>query len=81
MLLIMGMKARLKVLAEGMFACPNEGGEHHYRHVSARRWFTLFWIPVLPLGRLGEYVECTSCGAQYDTTVLGQPLNPQTSWQ
>lgn len=78
MLLIMGMKARLKVLAEGMFWCPNEGGQRHYRHVSARRWFTLFWIPVIPLGQLGESVECSSCGAQYDAAVLRQAASPQT---
>ncbi len=78
MLLIMGMKARLKVLAEGLFTCPNEGGQRTYRHVSARRWFTLFWIPVIPLGRLGEHVECASCGAQYDTAVLQMPARPQT---
>lgn len=78
MLLIMGMNARLKVLTEGFFACPNEGGQRPYRHIAARRWFTLFWIPVIPLGRLGEYVECGSCGARYDVAVLQMQVRPQT---
>lgn len=81
MLLIMGMKARLKVLAEGMLWCPNEAGQRHYRHVSARRWFTLFWIPVIPLGNMGEYVECASCGAQYDPSVLRAAVSPQAHQQ
>jgi hypothetical protein len=30
--------------------------------VSLRQWFTLFFIPVLPLKLIGVYVECSSCG-------------------
>lgn len=77
MLLIWGFKARLKVLAEGLFICPNEGGQRGYRHVSARRWFTFFWIPVIPLKELGEYVQCGSCGAQYNAAVAQMQTRPQ----
>jgi len=30
--------------------------------VRLRQWFTLFFIPVLPLKLIGVYVECSSWG-------------------
>lgn len=77
MLLIWGWKVRLSRSAGGRFFCPNEGGDRDYQHVAARRWFTFFWIPMIPLKRLGEYVECTSCGATYDQGVLSHPTTAQ----
>jgi uncharacterized tellurite resistance protein B-like protein len=34
-----------------------------------RRWFTLYFIPVIPLGILGAYVECSGCHNTYDPTM------------
>lgn len=70
MLLIWGFRARYKTLAEGTFFCPREGGDRTYHHRQARRWFTLFFLPLIPLKVLGEFVECQSCKAAYDETVL-----------
>jgi uncharacterized tellurite resistance protein B-like protein len=77
MLIIWGFRARMKRLDSGHFHCPNEGGDRDYHRVEARRWFTLFWIPLIPLKVLGEYVECASCGADYDPRVLTLPTNAQ----
>lgn len=76
-MLIWGFKARMKRLESGHFHCPNEGGDREYRRVEARKWFTLFWIPLIPLKVLGEYIECASCGATYDPQVLTLPTNAQ----
>jgi tellurite resistance protein len=73
MLLIWGFRALNKTLAEGEFFCPQCGGDRPYRHRRARRWFTLFFIPVIPLRELGEYVECRTCGAGYDPGILAMP--------
>ncbi len=70
MLLLFGMTTRTKTLSSGPFYCRNEGGERNYLLLEARRWFTLFFIPVIPLKVLGELVQCSSCGVQYDPAVL-----------
>lgn len=70
MLLIWGFKAISKTLAEGMFFCPREGGDRSYRHRKARRFFTLFFIPIIPLNELGDYVECSSCKSTFYPSVL-----------
>ncbi len=73
MLLIFGWRSRAHKIGSGQFYCPREGGDRGFEHKEARRWFTLFFIPVIPLNRLGDYVECTSCRSTYYTTVLDAP--------
>ena len=73
MLLIWGWRARYRTLDEGTFYCPKEGGDRTYRRKEARRWFTLFFIPLIPLKVLGEFVECQSCKSSYDPVVLTAP--------
>ena len=73
MLLIWGWRTRASVLAQGTFLCPDCCADRGYEHKQMRRWFTLFFIPVIPLKRLGEFVECTTCGGTYKTAVLDMP--------
>lgn len=73
MLLIWGWKARYSTRGTGTFYCPNEGGDRPYRHQRAQRWFTFFFIPLIPLKVLGEFIECSSCGSSYDEVVLTLP--------
>jgi hypothetical protein len=75
MILIWGWRALHKVLGRGEFACPACSVDSAYTHKQARRWFTLFFIPVLPLKVLGEYVECDRCKRAYDPAVLTSPTN------
>ena len=65
MLIIWGFKARSKVIASGTFFCPRDGGDRDYEHKEARRWFTFFWIPLIPLKALGDFIECTSCKSTF----------------
>lgn len=73
MLLIFGISARYKTLGTGTFHCPHEGADREFHRRQARRWFTLFFIPVIPLRVLGEFIECTGCGSAYDEVVLKMP--------
>ena len=73
MLVIFGTRGRSHTIGSGQFFCPREGGDRRYEHKEARRWFTLFFIPLIPLDRLGDYIECTSCKSTYYTTVLDAP--------
>ena len=76
MLLIWGFKARLKSIGEGgTFHCPHCGVDRAYLYREARRWFTFFWIPIIPLKVLGTFVECTTCKSTYDERVLQLPTN------
>ncbi|WP_341252159.1 hypothetical protein [Euzebya pacifica] len=69
-MIVFGWRTRFAILWEGMFACPYERQHRQARLREARRWFTLFWIPVIPLARLGRAVECSGCGLSFKEQVL-----------
>ncbi|HET9441920.1 MAG TPA: zinc ribbon domain-containing protein [Acidimicrobiales bacterium] len=73
MLLVFGWRARNRALGSGTFACPSCGTDRPYAHKEARRWFTLFFVPVIPLKVLGDFVECEVCGGTFDPAVLAAP--------
>ncbi len=73
MFVVFGWRSRAHKIGSGTFFCPREGGDRAYEHKEARRWFTLFFIPLIPLDRQGDYVECTSCKSTYYTAVLDAP--------
>jgi zinc-ribbon family len=75
MLLIWGWRTRFKTLVEGVFHCPGCGGDRHYAHKEARNWFTLFFLPVIPLKVQGEFVECQTCRQGYDLRILRLPTS------
>lgn len=54
----------------GQFFCPDCEGKESYLHKKVRRFFTLYFIPVIPLDMLGEYIECQRCTSTYKTTIL-----------
>jgi hypothetical protein len=72
-LLIFGFAVFFRTVGEGDFHCPHCGGDRHYRHRVARRWFTLFFLPVIPLTRVGEIVECTTCRNRFNLGALRLP--------
>jgi uncharacterized membrane protein YebE (DUF533 family) len=37
--------------------------------VQVRRWFTLYFIPLIPLQVAGRYIECKGCSATFDESV------------
>lgn len=43
--------------------CPHCDNESWLTLVKERRWFSLFFIPVLPLGRADYWLVCSICGA------------------
>ena len=77
MLLIFGLSVFFRTVGQGDFHCPNCGGDRHYRQRVARRWFTLFFLPVIPLNRVGEVVECATCRSRFNLDVLRMPTARQ----
>jgi hypothetical protein len=58
------------VRATGTFNCPRCGRSKPYQHKSVNRWFTLYFIPVIPMGSIGTYIQCGACGATFDEKIL-----------
>ena len=77
LLIIFGLRVFYRTIAQGTFHCRRCGGDRQYRRRSGRRWFTLFFIPVIPLNAVGEHVRCTTCNTRYVTDVLNQPTAAQ----
>jgi tellurite resistance protein len=68
-IIIYGTRGMTSIGGQGRFHCPS-CGESAYRHKKVRRWFTLFWIPMIPLDLAGEYIECGKCMGTYELEVL-----------
>lgn len=77
MLLIFGLRFYFRTIGHGSFHCQRCGGDRTYRHKSGRRWIHVFFIPVIPLDKAGEYVQCTECGTRYSPEVLALPTMAQ----
>jgi hypothetical protein len=76
-LIIFGLRVFYRTIAQGTFHCRRCGGDRQYRHRAGRRWFTLFFLPVIPLNSVGEHVQCTTCRTRYVTDVLSLPTTAQ----
>jgi hypothetical protein len=76
-LIIFGFRVFYRTIAQGTFHCRRCGGDRQYRHRSGRRYFTLFFLPVIPLNKVGDHVQCTTCRTRYVTDVLSQPTTAQ----
>jgi Protein of unknown function (DUF2510) len=59
-ILIFGFRNRVAVLATLTLACRN-GHVAAHRMLKITRWFTLFFVPVIPFGRKYRSV-CIQCG-------------------
>jgi hypothetical protein len=70
MLIIWGLRVVYRTIARGVFFCRKCGGDRSYRQRTGRRYITLFFIPLVPLTRTGEHVQCTTCKTRYVTEVL-----------
>ena len=69
-MIIFGTRSRESVRRTGIFNCPRCGNSKTYKHKNVNRWFTLYFIPVIPMGRIGSYIQCGQCGATYSEAVL-----------
>jgi len=77
LLIILGLRVFYRTLAQGTFHCRCCGGDRPYRHRAGRRWFTVFFVPLIPLTSVGDHVQCLTCRARYVTEALSQPTTAQ----
>ena len=73
MLFIWGLRIVYRTLGQGVFFCRRCGGDREYRHRAGRRFITVFFIPLIPLAKTGEHVQCLTCKTRYVTEVLKLP--------
>ena len=69
-MIIFGTRGVRSTKATGTFNCPQCEVDRGYRHRKVTQFFTLYFIPLIPLGNKGEYVECNHCKGTFITRVL-----------
>lgn len=55
---------------KGTFYCPRCRDDVAYRGRHVRRFLTLYFIPLIPLDKIEEYVECLKCKNRFPREVL-----------
>jgi tellurite resistance protein len=75
LLIIFGTRGVTYSTGKGEFHCPGCNERRPYDRKRVRRFFTLYFIPILPLDVLGEYVECQHCRDTYAPDVLSYDPN------
>ena len=68
--IIFGTRGVTSTKDRGQFECPHCRHNSAYRLKKVRRFFTLYFIPIIPLDALGEYVECDSCQGTFNKEIL-----------
>lgn len=68
-LIIFGTRGVTYSFEDGDFSCPACQQRRSYHHRRVRRFFTLYFIPLVPLDLLGEYVECDVCASTFNPDV------------
>ena len=69
-MIIFGTRGVTTTPETGEFFCPGCNMQHKFRRRRVRRFFTLYFIPIIPMDKLGEYIECHRCGKTWDVAVL-----------
>lgn len=54
----------------GQFFCPECASHQAYQRKTVRRFFTLYFIPLIPLDTISTYVRCHHCDGTFHPEVL-----------
>ena len=68
-----GLRFYFRTTGRGVFHCQRCGGDRRYRRCVGRRWFHILRIPLIPLDRVDEHVQCRGCRTRYRVEVLAIP--------
>ena len=65
-MIIFGFKDRTVFIGRGIFYCLNCRCNRNYTAHGLRRWFTIFFVPLFPVGETrGKSVRCDACGGLF----------------
>ena len=70
MFFIAGTRGVTTTVSKGKFFCPECNVRTNYHHNQVHQKATVFFIPVLNLKLLGEYIECQNCSNTYKMEML-----------
>jgi hypothetical protein len=73
----LGLGFHFRVTGRGSLHCQRCGGDRQYRQCAGRRWLHVFFLPLIPLDRITEHVQCTTCATRYRNEVLALPTSAQ----
>jgi hypothetical protein len=73
-MIIFGTRVRHTTLSAGQFYCPQCSARRSYELRRAKNYFALYFIPLIPMKTLGEYVTCLTCGTNFKSEVLSMPM-------
>ena len=80
-MIIWGWRTLRKTAATGDFHCPHCSARQPYKHERLRRWFTLYFIPAIPLGSTDEQITCRTCNKSWQMSVLAHDPEKQKAAQ
>lgn len=69
-MIIWGTTHLKSVVDSGVFNCPQCQSEVPYTRKKATEYFTLYFIPLFPLGARGRFIECNICNGTYTEEIL-----------
>ncbi len=76
-MIIFGTRNRFKTVGSGEFYCPHCQAQRSYERKQAKRYFALYFVPLIPMGDLGEIVECQTCHTTFNADVLAMKAPTQ----
>jgi tellurite resistance protein len=53
-------------LRDGTFFCPNCRQQRPYKQKKKRQFLTVYFIPLIPLQAVGEFIQCQQCRQQFE---------------
>jgi tellurite resistance protein len=74
---LLGIRFCFRTSGQGTVHCQRCGGDRIYRRCTGRRWIHVLSIPLIPLGRVAEHLQCKSCGTRYRVELLSMPTAAQ----
>ncbi|MBI4953007.1 MAG: zinc-ribbon domain-containing protein [Myxococcales bacterium] len=67
---IIGYTTTPTCVATGTFDCPRCGKSQPFERIRARRYFTLFFVPLVKLYDVAEHVECHVCHGAFEARAI-----------
>ncbi len=69
-MVILGSIEKQQQISEGQFFCQRCNNIRPYKRQRASSYFTFFYIPLIKIKTLAEFVECQVCKSYYVTKIL-----------
>jgi hypothetical protein len=69
-IIIFGVRGIESNVDSGEFYCPRCDAQEEYDRKQSRPFFTVFFIPLFPVGGASRFIQCRGCGQMFSEDVL-----------